>query len=187
MSLNVKRFDESLRSDFFHVHSEKLGCGWCFCVAWWVPSWEGWSERTAEENRKLREVLLESGEYDGYILYDDEQPIGWCQVGTHKRLNKLVSQFSLDHGEDVWAITCFLIAPSYRRRGMANALLEGVLQDLETRGVRTVLAFPKVDPNLDELALWNGPLSLFLRAGFTRFRDDPHRPIFMMDLGKPSD
>lgn len=80
MGTRVKRVDESLRSDFFHVHSEKYGCGWCFCVAWWVPTWEGWSERTREQNRELRETLLESGEYDGYILYGDEHPIGWCQV-----------------------------------------------------------------------------------------------------------
>jgi GNAT superfamily N-acetyltransferase len=187
MHLEVKRFSPDLRSDFFRLHSEENGCGWCFCTAWWVPTWDGWSERTTEQNREFRENLLESGEYDGYILYENEHPIGWCQAGPHNRLKKLVKQFSLDERDDVWAITCFLISPQFRNRGMAYTLLEGVLKNIKTRGAKKVLAFPKVGQGLDELSLWNGPLSMYIRAGFFVSQDDPHRPVLMMNLKNNSE
>lgn len=182
MSVLIKRFDESLRSDFYRVHSEEHGCGWCFCVAWWVPTWEGWSDRSTEQNLDLRESLLLEGEYDGYMLYEFEQPIGWCQVGPHKRLKKLVEQFSLNDRDDVWAITCFLISPQFRNRGIASSLLDGVLKDIKSRGAKKVLAFPKNGRDLDDLELWNGPLSMYIRAGFTIWKDDPVRPVLMMNL-----
>ncbi len=80
-AIEVHPFEESRRPDFFRLHSEANGCGWCCCVAWWTPTWEGWGERTAEENLRLREALFDRGEHDGYILYLDHEPVGWCQAG----------------------------------------------------------------------------------------------------------
>ena len=91
MKIEVLPFDASRREDFFAVHSEINDCGWCSCVAWWVPTWDGWGNRTASENRELRESLCERGEYDGYLLYLDGAPVGWCQVGPRDRLEKLAA------------------------------------------------------------------------------------------------
>ena len=108
MKREVRRLTAELVDDFFRLHSEENGCGWCCCVAWWVPTWEGWGDRSANENRALREKLFKQGEYDGYLLYVDDEPVGWCQVGPRDRLEKLVGQFSLAPDPSAWAITCFL-------------------------------------------------------------------------------
>jgi hypothetical protein len=79
---------------FYELHAGPER-GWCSCVAWWVPDWEGFGERTAEENRALREALFARGEYDGYLAYADGRAVGWAQVGRRDRLAKLLSQFSL--------------------------------------------------------------------------------------------
>jgi GNAT superfamily N-acetyltransferase len=181
MHRQVVRFDGSRRADFFQLHSDANGHGWCFCVAWWVSTWEGWGERTATENRKLRDSLCDRNEYDGYLLYVDGAPGGWCQVGPRDRLEKLVRQFQLSPDSKTWAITCFFIAPTHRRQGLASYLLEAMLEDLCTRGVKRVEAFPKRGAG-DVREMWNGPELMFLEAGFKIIKDDPKRPVLMKEL-----
>src|SRR5215475_14443511 len=93
--LQLRRFDATCRAEFFHLHSAANDADSCYCVAWWTPTWQGWGERTAEQNRALREQLCDRGEYDGYLLYQGDQPVGWCQAGQRDRLRKLVQQFDL--------------------------------------------------------------------------------------------
>jgi len=69
MKISVQKLSEANRDDFYKVHCAKNGEGWCNCVAWWTPTWEKWDERTAEQNRELRNQLFDQGEYDGHILY----------------------------------------------------------------------------------------------------------------------
>ena len=174
---SVERFCAERREDFYRAHGD-----WCFCVAWHVPTWDGWGDRTAEQNRGLRERLCDSGEYDGYLLYDGDEPVGWCQVGPRDRLAKLRTQFALEPAPENWAITCFQIHPDHRRRGCARRLLTAVLADLRARGVACVEAFPKRGPDLDVDDLWNGPEAMFLAAGFTVTRDDDARPVLIIEL-----
>jgi GNAT superfamily N-acetyltransferase len=126
--------------------------------------------------------LCEAGEYDGYLLYVDGDPVAWCQVGPRDRLQKLVAQFELSPSPATWAITCFLVAPGFRRRGLASHFLQQVIADLRHRGVRRVEAFPKRGRSLSEGDLWSGPEAMFRRAGFGLVRDDPIRPILGLDL-----
>lgn len=178
----VLRFQPGMEADFWSVHHEQHGCGWCFCSAWWVPDWEGWADRTADQNRDVRENLLAQGEYDGYLLYRGDQPIGWSQVGPRDRLKKLCEQFDLTPDPETWAITCFLIHPDYRRRGFARSLLQGILDDLPGRGARFVEAYPRRGSDPDANELWNGPEALFIDAGFEIFRKDPVRPVLRFQL-----
>jgi GNAT superfamily N-acetyltransferase len=181
MPLEVHRFTPDREGDFFRLHASP-DAGWCFCAAWWVPTWEGWGERTAGDNRSLREQLCEAGEHDGYLLYLDGEPVAWCQAGPRDRLEKLMSQFELAPSPGTWAITCFLVAARLRRRGLASELLHQVIADVRRRGVRRVEAFPKRAMSLSEGELWNGPEAMFQRAGFRLVRDDPKRPILALDL-----
>jgi len=181
MRKEVRRFEAALRDDFYRLHSEANEAGWCFCVAWWVQTWAGWSDRGAEQNRQLREALCDQGEYDGYLLYADGAPAGWCQAGPRDRLTKLVRQLALAPDPAAWAITCFQIAPARRRQGLASFLLGEVLRDLRGRGVRRVEAFPKRGPSLEVDELWNGPESMFRTAGFAVVRDDPRRPVLAIE------
>jgi ribosomal protein S18 acetylase RimI-like enzyme len=178
----VVRFEPGMEDDFWRLHSPENGCGWCFCSAWWVPDWHGWADRSIEQNREVREGLLARGEYDGYMLYRGDQPIGWSQVGRRDRLAKLIEQFGLEPEPGTWAITCFLIRPDFRRRGFARSLLLAILEDLPRRGATRVEVYPRRGSELDPLDLWNGPESLFREAGFEVALDDPVRPILARTL-----
>jgi GNAT superfamily N-acetyltransferase len=151
--------------------------GWCFCVAWWVKSWEGWGRRSAEENQDLRAALTATGSFDGYLALDDGKAVGWCQALPRDQLVKVRTQFGLAHDAATWAIGCFYIHPDHRRRGIARALLAHVIDDLPGRGARRLEAFPKRIATTDVDDLWNGPEALFRDAGFTVVKDDPLRPV----------
>ncbi|HET6445300.1 MAG TPA: GNAT family N-acetyltransferase [candidate division Zixibacteria bacterium] len=182
MSLEVKRFSKDLVGDFYHLHNQKKDAGWCFCVAWWIDGWDGWSDRTAGENRRARDELHTKGEYDGYLLYINNNPGGWCQVGPRDRLSKLAKQFELEPDPETWAITCFLIDPAYRRRGLASHLLIEILVDLKKLGIGRVEAFPRHGADIDEMDMWNGPESIFVQAGFTVVQEDSKRLVLAIDL-----
>lgn len=182
MDTRVVRLEPAGEADFHRVHRAACGEPWCHCIAWWVPTWDGWGERTASENLELRRELFARGEHDGYLLYVDAEPVAWCQAGPRDRLAKLVQQFELEPDPNTWAVTCFLLAPEQRGKGLARRLLNGVLEDLRARGVQRVEAFPKRGEGLDAADLWNGPERMFAAAGFEVVRDDPTRPVLARDL-----
>ncbi len=182
MKTEVLPFAPEQRGDFYAVHSNAHECGWCNCVAWWTPAWEGWAERSASDNRALREKLLEQNQYDGYLLYVDDAPAGWCQVGPRDRLTKLAAAHDLLPDPAAWAISCVLIVPAQRRRGLARVLLAGVIDDLRGRGVQRLEAFPRRGNDLPAEDVWTGPERLFLALGFLPERADERRTVMALRL-----
>ncbi len=182
MEFSIALLEKQTLADFFQVHSAACEADWCFCTAWWVPTWSGWGDRTAAENRALRQDLFDRGEYDGYLLYAGGQPAGWCQCGPRDRLAKLVRQFDLKPDPQVWAITCLLLAPERRGQGLARRFLQAILRDLQDRGVEKVQGFPRRGDELSAGEVWTGPERLFQGAGFSIERDDPRRPIYSLIL-----
>ena len=149
--------------------------GWCWCVAWEVPTWVGWSERSAEENRALREGLWSEGQYQAYLFLCNREPIGWCRVGPTNAWPKLVDSRQVSASDTLHAFTCFGLRPEYRRRGYLLEYVHMVIEHLQAQGVREFVAFPRphTDGDQDPGQLWNGPLSVFLRAGFRIARETP--------------
>lgn len=182
MKLAVHRLSAELRGDFYRLHSIANGCDWCCCAAWWVPTWEGFSDNTAEENRRVRDELLDADEYDGYLGYLDEAPVAWLQVGQRDRLSKLVHQYALEPDPEVWAITCLLVVPAYRHQRMAEQLLAHVVDDLRNEGVKCLEAFPRRGEGRDDGEVWTGPERLYTSAGFIVVRDHHEWPIMRLDL-----
>jgi GNAT superfamily N-acetyltransferase len=182
MEVVIKRLSAELETDFYRVHSEGCCGGWCFCAAWYVPTWEGFGERTAEENRSLRSELFSKGAYDGYLVYIEGVPAGWVQAGPRDRLPKLLGQFSLSPDPQVWAITCMALAPQHQGMGLAHEILRLILQDLRDQKVKCVQAFPKASEGLSKEEIWTGPLATYLRAGFVVVKQDERRPVLELML-----
>lgn len=168
-SRRLARLSPALEGDFFRLHCEGDGQGWCACVGWWVPTWEGWGGRTAAENRTLRQALFARGEHDGYLAFVGDVPAAWVQVGPRDRLEKLTRQLGLEPDPATWALSCFFVAPAHRGQGLAAWTLSAVLDDLRARGVRRVEAYPRRAKDGETLGpgdLWTGPEALFRAAGF---------------------
>ena len=178
----VIRLTREREADFWRLHCPANDAGWCCCVAWHVKSFDGWGDRTAEQNRALREQVFARDEHDGYLLLEDDgEPIGWCQVAPRDRLPNLVRRHGLAPNATAYAIACFVVTPSRRRQGLASVLLAGVIDDLCARGVRRVEAFPKRGAS-DPGEMWTGPEAMFLAAGFQVEREDERLPVLALNL-----
>ena len=65
------------------------------------------------------------------------------------------------------AVICFEIAPEYRGKGVASALLNRVILDAKSQGYQSVVGFPVVR---NERYEWDneGPVRLYEKLGFVK-------------------
>lgn len=161
--------------------------GWCFCVAWEVPTWDGWGRRSADDNRRLRESLWRAGEYHGYVCRLDDAPVGWMRVGPTGAWPKLCRERGLAPSDTEHVFTCFGLRPELRRRGHMREFLALALDDLARRGVRRVHAVPKHPvAGSEDGHVWNGPAALFAKAGFVITGSTDSALIMSRDLAPPA-
>ena len=182
--IHLKRITKDLQADFLKVHCEEHALGWCRCVAWHVPSWDGWGERSASSNLALQTELLEEGLFDGYLMYAGDNPIGWCQCGPLEGFPKLCSQYGISAASGAWAITCLSIIPARRGLGFSHMAVEAVLEDLRCRGAQTAYAFPRRGAALPSEDVWTGPEAVFVRAGFQLIKPHDTHPIYSKAFDK---
>ena len=133
--------------------------------------------------------MVSEGVIQGYLAYDNDLAIGWCNAND--RLNYYrVGEFNLDDNiqdEDVPAdckeygliksIVCFEISSLYRGTGIARKLLEQVCQNATLEGYSFVEAYPK-DEAQDSSLSFTGPYRLYKKAGFNEF--DRNGPTIIM-------
>jgi GNAT superfamily N-acetyltransferase len=124
----------------------------------------------------------------GVLAYRDERVVGWCGIAPRSRYPRLrraaVAQATSDE-DGLWSVTCFVVRVGHRRQGVAAELLHGALDLAHRRGARVVEAYPvdaAVRPGGSSAFYW-GPLSLYLRAGFTEVaRPTPSRAVVRLTL-----
>ena len=179
---HVEELNEERIHDFYALHCDRHDTGWCFCVAWWVPDWDSFAERGADENRAKRERLFEQGQHDGYLLYKGGEVQAWAQVGLRDRLEKLRVSFDLEPDPEVFALSCILVRPDMRGQGLARKLLRGILERLRERGVPRLQVFPKNHNELDALEVWTGPQNLYLKEGFRLVMAGEVRSVYQIEF-----
>lgn len=169
--IEIRPLDVSRRQDFLDVMAKgSEEAAGCFCTAYHGQACAG---------KAGRDRLLDEGRSDGFLLYVDGHPAGWCQAGPWESFGLLASK-PRDPG--TWAVTCLVLARDFQGKGLAHALFQGVFTELRRRGARSAVAFghrlgPAYSSPLAEL-----PESLCLKAGMTLERDDAECPIYRIDL-----
>lgn len=143
---------------------------------------EGWSGRTAKQNRADKKELVQNGEAHGLLLYNAGDPIGWCQYGPPKELPLIDRKKSYHNAKALmnrkkksyrtakhfWRLTCFFVDKRYRNKGVARLLLDAALIFMKEHGVKMVEAYP-IDTSRGKYRsdfLWPGAVKLFTSAGF---------------------
>jgi GNAT superfamily N-acetyltransferase len=180
--IEIKPLSSVVKEDFYKVHRAGEYTDFCLCGYWWVASSEGWDERTQQEAIAQREDLFSREISDGYLLYLDREPVGWCQVYQRDRLPNLVNKFGFEPDADAWCIGCFMLVPQVRGKGLARLFLALLLVDLQDRGIKKVQAYPRMQSDLSENEVWPGPASLFQNAGFKVLGEQAGRAIMQLDL-----
>ena len=132
--------------------------------------------RTWRENRELERGRLHDGRSFGYLAYVDGKVAGW--VNASKRSDYALFRLGAPDDADVVGVSCFVIAPPYRRHGIAGMLLDRVLADAPGRGVQAVEAYPFVATREDNDSNFRGSRSLYEARGF-QVADERERYMVM--------
>ncbi len=143
----------------------------CWCQPWRGQA-GGYGTAAPGSRPAALRAQLELAVPPGFLAYLDDEPVGWCGVVVRTESPRLVRSRTIPAIDDlpVWAIGCFRIRVGYRRRGVARALLEHVVQAAREAGAPGVEAYP-IDPGgkrVDVGFAFVGIASMFDQAGFRR-------------------
>lgn len=161
----------------------------CYCHYYHVPKSMDWEAFDATANRTAMTARIDVGEMEGFLACAGDEVVGWLNAQPlHKlphcrgRLGVAPPPSTLPAAETA-AIVCFVIAPAWRRRGVARALLHGALASLGARGVRRVFAFPfTAAGDAAPTAHYHGPETLFQEAGFLPIATGPGLTVMAREL-----
>ena len=138
----------------------------------------------------LRAQVADDDPPPGMLAYVDGAVAGWCGFGPRPDLPRLVRSRTIPKVDDqaVWSILCFNVRPGYRRRGVAAALLDGVIELARRSGAPGLEAYP-IDPEggrVDTSFGYVGVTPMFERVGFRRVVEttahSDRRPRILMRL-----
>jgi GNAT superfamily N-acetyltransferase len=132
----------------------------------------GYGRNEPGARRQALRSQLDEAPPPGMLAYIDGEVAGWCGFGPRPNLPRLVRSRTIPKVDDlpVWSIVCFLVRVGYRRRGVAAALLDGVVDFARRSGAPGVEAYP-IDPEGGRVDVgfgYVGVTPMFEKAGFRR-------------------
>jgi GNAT superfamily N-acetyltransferase len=110
--------------------------------------------------------MLNNGLINGYLAFDNNLSIGWCNAGDINSYSQFISSFARENClEKTFSVVCFEIAPSYRGQGIATAFLNRICIDAKEKGYQAVEGYAKLRRESTSFD-YNGPTRLYEKAGF---------------------
>jgi GNAT superfamily N-acetyltransferase len=169
-------------ADFEYLFGPRGACAGCWCMFWKLGASE-YNLLLGDGTHAMMKARIDAGEIPGLLAYAGDAPVGWVAIeprADYPRLGRSRVLKPLDEAE-VWSITCFFTAKSYRRKGVTVALLNAAVDYVASRGGKIVEGYPvePKDGNAPAAFVFTGLPEAFQKAGFTEVaRHSPTRPIF---------
>ena len=137
-------------------------CASCYCLEPHVPATPELPERPWRETRATVAERLRKGTTFGYLAYVDGQPAGWVNASFRSDygLYRLVDPDGPEP-QSVIGVSCFVIAPPFRRHGIASVLLDRVIADASARGASWIEGYPHNAPEAGDARHFRGPRSMY--------------------------
>jgi GNAT superfamily N-acetyltransferase len=139
----------------------------CYCLEPHVPATAEEPERAWRDRRAAMAERLRTGGTFGYLAYVDSRPAGWVNASLRSEygLYRLVDPGGPE-ARSVIGISCVLIAPPFRRDGVATALLDRVIADASARGASWIEAYSRNEPEAGDAGHFRGSVSMYEARGF---------------------
>jgi GNAT superfamily N-acetyltransferase len=157
----------------------------CYCLEPHVPAMHKHPERAWQETRAAMAARLRSCATFGYLAYIGGRPAGW--VNASLRSDYGLFRDVVSNGPEpasVIGVSCFVIAPPFRRHKVASALLDRVIADAAGRGAAWIEAYPHNTPEENDASHFRGPRSMYDARGFTSIKVRDHDTV--MRLSAPA-
>ena len=119
-----------------------------------------------ETLRRYAAEMLDRNMIHGYLAYDGDQSIGWCNAADIESYVGFVPAFArnITCGKTM-SIVCFEIAPEYRGMGIASAFINRVCTDAKSKGYAAVEGYARLSDQRNDFD-FRGPYRLYQKAGF---------------------
>lgn len=179
MNITIKPLTRKLASDYLDFFDNRAFTdgnpnGPCYCTS---PNQD---EKTIKQMvsefkdngvketvRKYAVEMLNAEKIHGYLAFDGNVSIGWCNAADIESYDGFVPEFvRLNTCGKTISIVCFEIAPEYRGRGIASAFIDRVCADAKMNGYVAVEGYAKIRDNREDYD-YQGPVRLYDKAGFT--------------------
>ena len=191
MTITIAPVTGGLWPDFEDLFGRQGACYGCWCTHFRMPPAVR-RENDRQRNREHIKARIETGPPPGLLAFDDENAVGWMQIGPRADVpewnNAGRGSAPLDAAEAldpaVWAISCFFIRSKARGKGLTHRLVEGGVAFARENGARFVEACP-MDLSKDSrsIGLFVGSSRVFERAGFERMVErKAGRPLMRLVL-----
>jgi GNAT superfamily N-acetyltransferase len=139
----------------------------CYCLEPHVPATPELPERAWRDNRAAVAARLRCGATSGYLAYAGARTVGWVNASFRSEygLFQLVDAQG-PKPASVIGVSCFVVAPAFRRHGVASALLDRVIADAAGRGAAWIEGYPHHQPKADDANHFRGARSMYEARGF---------------------
>ena len=119
-----------------------------------------------ETVRKYAVKMLDENRIQGYLAFDGDISIGWCNAADIESYVGFVPEFARTNtcGKTI-SIVCFEIAPEYRGMGLASAFIDRICSDAKLKGYVAVEGYSKIYEGRNDYD-FSGPVRLYQKSGF---------------------
>lgn len=195
MAITIKQLTPALSDDYFDFFENRAFTDnspyRCYCQMYQMTKEQA---KAAFDNadgtdmgrisREVAERQIESGVLRGYLAFDGGIAVGWCNCNAKASFPSESStgdRFYAPPEKREKAVVCFEIAPEYRGKGVATALLKQVVDDAKAEGYLAVEGFPVVR---NERYEWDctGPVRLYEKVGFSKVLEKDGRAVMRIEL-----
>ncbi|WP_426349711.1 GNAT family N-acetyltransferase [Alloiococcus sp. CFN-8] len=177
MNISIEKLNPEMYNEYLY-YFDNIGFAdheeWsaCYCLESHLSIEDNEKYKEKNERREKAKEFIQNGIMNGYLIYDSENIVGWCNAGDKIDYEPICSneEFltdSLERGK-VKVLYCIDIAPGYRGRGIADIVIEKVCEDAKQEGYSYVEGYPFAD--IDRPFQFKGPFRLYEKHGFELFQ-----------------
>jgi GNAT superfamily N-acetyltransferase len=156
---NASDWFDFFDSRAFADHQDWKGC---YCTGPFTPRLKEYDSKNPIR-KEYAKWLIENDMMKGYLAYENGKVIGWCNVNMKSALPKYDD--GSEESANVISIACFMVQKEYRRKGIAQKLLNRIIKDAQEEGIRIIEAYPRIKAQT-EYGNFHGAYSMYEKNGF---------------------